>query len=144
MKTSKIILSIVGIALTSITFGQLLSQNGRGILYNTLSYNSDSDHLERHLYEFPERRAYGDQFEAPVPSLFYFEPMEKDIDLEPWMTEPFEISYFEEDLTLEPWMTEPFEISYYEAEPSIEPWMTRPFVLEEELQVEEWMLSSWF
>ena len=144
MKSSRIILSVVGIALTSITFGQLLPQNDGDILYYQLSYNSAGDRLEHHLIEFPERRAYGDLYEAPVASVIYFEPMETEIDLEPWITEPFETNYHEAELSVEPWMTEPFEISYQEAEPSMESWMTRPFMLEEELQVEDWMLSAWF
>ena len=176
------ILSIVGIALTSITFGQLLSQEEGGMLFYRLSYNSASDRLEHYLSEVPERRASGDQFDAPLNSIIFFEPMEREMDVEnwmtlpfetdyyeeelsvedwmtvpfetdyyeeelsveDWMTVPFETDYYEEELSVEPWMTEPFEISYHEAELSIEPWMTRPFILEEEIQVEDWMLSSWF
>jgi len=176
------ILSMVGIALTSITFGQLLSQEDGGMLFYRLSYNSASDRLEHHLNEFPERRAYGDQFDTPLNSILFFEPMEREIELEPWMTVPFETDYYEEELSVEDWMTKPFEISYQEEELfvedwmtkpfeisyqeaelfvedwmtksfeisyqeeelSIESWMTRPFILEEDIQVEDWMYSSWF
>jgi len=37
----------------------------------------------------------------------------------------------------------PFETNYYEVEPFIESWMTVPFILEEELEVEDWMRTSW-
>jgi len=145
MKISRMIISIVGIALTSVTFGQLLSEEDGNHRFHTLSYNSASDRLLNHqLNEVPERRAYGDQFDAPLNSIVFFEPMEKDIDLENWMVVPFNINDYEEELFVEPWMTEPFTISDYEAELSIEPWMTSPFILEEDIQVEEWMLSAWF
>jgi hypothetical protein len=138
------ILSIVGIALTSITFGQLPSQEDGGMLFYKLSYNSVNERLEHYVNEIPHRGAYGDHFDAPLSSITFFEPMEKDIELENWMTEPFEIGYYEEDLTVENWMIEPFEIGFHEAEISMESWMTHPFILEEDLQVEDWMHSSWF
>jgi len=40
-------------------------------------------------------------------------------------------------------MTTPFETDYYESEPFIESWMTVPFDLKEELEVEDWMTTSW-
>ncbi len=124
MKSFKIILSIVGIALTSITFGQLLSQSDGSILFYTVAYNSTNNRLEHHLTEFPERRAYGDTFEATLAARTYFGPMET-------------------DMVIESWMTTPFESNYYEVDPILELWMTVPFYSEDEIEVEEWMTTSW-
>ena len=155
-------LSIVGVALTSITFGQLLSQSDGGILFYTVAYNATNNRLEHHLDEYPEKRAYGDRFEIPMAARTYFSPMEADIALESWMTAPFESDYYEVEpfieswMTIpfesnyyevepfiESWMTVPFECNYYEVEPFIESWMTRPFDSDDELEVEEWMTTSW-
>jgi hypothetical protein len=162
MKTFKILLSIVGIALTSITFGQLLSKSDGNILFYTLAFNPANNRLENLLTEFPDKRAHGDYFEVPLASRTYFEPMETDMELESWMTVPFETNFYESELLLESWMTVPFETNFYEAEPLleswmtvpfetnyyevepfIESWMTVPFILEEELEVEDWMRTSW-
>ena len=123
MKSYKIILSIVGFALTSITFGQLLSQSDGSILFYTVAYNSTNNRLEHHLSEFPERRAYGDKFEAPLAARTYFGPMET-------------------DMVVESWMTTPFESNYYEVDHFIELWMTVPFYSEDKIEVEEWMTLS--
>jgi len=162
MKSFKIILSIVGLALTSITFGQRLSQSDGSILFYTVAYNPTNHRLEHRLDEFPERRAYGDRYDAPLEARTYFGPMETDLAaeswmttpfesnyyevepfLEPWMTIPFENNYYEVEPFLESWMTIPFENNYYEAEPVIEPWMTVPFDLDKEIELEEWMTTSW-
>jgi len=162
MKIFRTTLIILGVALTSITFGQLLSQDEGGLLFYSLAYNSDNMRLEHRLDEFPERHAYGDQFDVPLSSRTYFRPMETDIAVEPWMTNPFESNYYEEEpfieswMTtpfesnyyeeepfIESWMTTPFETNYYEVEPFIESWMTVPFSLDEEIEVEEWMTTSW-
>ena len=162
MKSFRIILSIVGLALTSLTFGQALSQSDGGILFYTVAYNSTNNRLEHRLDEFPESRAYGDHFEVPVAARTYFRPMETEMAIEPWMTTPFEITYYEAEPFIEPWMTTPFEITYYEAEPFIEPWMTTPFEsnfneaepfieywmtvpfhVDDDIEVEEWMTTYW-
>lgn len=162
MKIFRTTLIILGVALTSITFGQLLSQNDEGILFYTLSYNSDNMRLEHRLDEFPERNAHGDHFDVPLAARSYFKPMETGIAMESWMTNPFESNYYEVEPFVESWMTAPFEskyyekgpkleswmstpfeTNYYEVEPFIESWMTVPFDLEEKVEVEEWMTTSW-
>ena len=143
MKSYKIILSIVGFALTSITFGQLLSQSDGSILFYTVAYNSTNNRLEHHLSEFPEKRAYGDKFEAPLAARTYFGPMETDMVVESWMTTPFKSNYYEAEPFIESWMTTPFESNYYEVVPFIELWMTVPFYSEDKMEVEEWMTTSW-
>ena len=162
MKIIRIILIIVGVALTSITFGQLLSQTDGGILFYRVAYNSSNMRMEHHLDEFPNRRAYGDHFESSMAARTYFTPMETHVEVESWMTSPFESNYFEVEPFVESWMTSPFESNYYEvepkveswmtssfesnyyeAEPMVESWMTAPFDLDEESEVEAWMTTSW-
>ena len=162
MKILKSILIIIGVALTSISFGQRLTQDKESTLFYTLAYNPSNNRLEHHVNDFPERHAYGDYFDVPIAARTYFGPMETEISVESWMTDPFENNYFEvepfvetwmtmpfednyyeEDLRIESWMTSPFETSFYEEELFIEQWMTKPFDLEEEIEVEEWMTTSW-
>ena len=143
MKSFKIILSIVGLALTSITIGQRLSQSDGSILFYTVAYNATNNRMEHRLDEFPETRAYGDCYDVPLAARTYFGPMETDLTVESWMTTPFESNYYEVEPFLESWMTIPFESNYYEVEPVIESWMTVPFDLDEEIELEEWMTTSW-
>lgn len=162
MKILKITLIIIGVALTSTSFGQRQTQDGESALFYTLAYNPSNNRLEHNLNEFPERHAYGDFFDVPLTSRTYFRPIETEISMESWMTNsfdntyfevepfveswmtiPFENSYYEEELTIESWMSSPFETSFYEEDLSIEPWMTKPFDLDEEIEVEQWMTTSW-
>ena len=50
----------------------------------------------------------------------------------------------DEDIQIEDWMTTPFEITF-EEEPILENWMTAPFEtsIEEEMIIEYWMTTSW-
>lgn len=143
MKARGIILSIVGFALTSISFGQLLSQSDGSVLFYTVKINETNMQLEHQLEEYPLRWTSGDQFVAPLAARTYFEPYEAELAVESWMVTPFESDYYEEGPFLEPWMIEPFADSFYEADPLIESWMTSPFETEEELPLEPWMSSSW-
>ena len=114
MKTIKTILTIVGVALTTITFGQLLSQTDGRILFNTVAFNSVNNRLEYCL----------DQFEAPMAARTYFVPVETAMAVESWMVSPFECNYYEMELPIESWMTVPFDSG-------------------DEVEVEEWMTTSW-
>jgi len=76
------------------------------------------------------------------------------MEIEEWMTSPFEVAdYFE----IESWMTAPFEISISEAELLVENWMTSPFeadeyavedyivedyIVEDYIEIESWMLTT--
>jgi len=89
--------------------------------------------------------------------------MEQDLNLETWMSVPFEESLLEAEISLVNWMVTPFEASL-DAELVLENWMVAPFetsldgelILEnwmtvpfksslenEQLQVESWMADSW-
>ncbi len=143
MKTIKIVLSLVGFALTTVSFGQLLAQSDGSILFYTVKFNDIDMHLEHHLEEYPVRAAFGDQYNAPMAARTYFAPMEVALAVESWMTTPFESNYYETGPFIEPWMTLPFKDSYREDGPEIESWMTRPFDTDDEIEVEEWMRTSW-
>jgi hypothetical protein len=144
MKKIKIILITMGVALTTFTFGQLLSQSDGSILFYNVAYNPTNNRLVHNLNEFTEHRAYGDEFQAPLVTRTYFRPLVNDLVLEPWMTEPFESNFFEPEPEVESWMTAPFESNYYEAEIMIESWMTAPFesnYFEAEIMIESWMTA---
>ena len=151
MKTIKIILSITGVVLSTFCFGQLPSQSSNDVLFYSSYYNLASNRVEHHVNQFPAGNSYGDYFEAPVMNKTYFVSMEFDLEVEDWMTAPFENTYYEEELLLESWMLSPFENTYYEEELFIESWMTQPFgsdeiseeVSEEEIEVEDWMTTPW-
>jgi len=143
MKARGIILSIVGFALTTISFGQLLSQSEGSVLFYTVQFNAANNQLEHKLEEYPERWTSGDRFEAPLEARTYFEPFEADLAVESWMVTPFETDYYEAGPFMEDWMLEPYADTYYEEDLAIESWMTSPFETEEELKLEPWMSSSW-
>ena len=151
MRTIKIYLSIAGFLITSLCFGQLFSQNNSNVLYYSSYYDLASNRFEHYIKSFPDRTKAGDYFDAPALTRTYFVPIEYDIVVEPWMTKPFENSYYEEELQVESWMESPFENLYYEEDIEIESWMTRPFetveeteeVIEGEIEIEEWMTTAW-
>ena len=128
MKTMKIFLSIAGVALTSICFGQLLSQNNNDVLFYTAYYNSANSRFEHRLNEYPTRNASGDQFETPGMITPFFVAMESDMVIESWMTAPFETNVYEEEPEIESWMIAPFECCYFEEEIQIEAWMTKAWL----------------
>ena len=128
MKTTKIILSIAGFALTTICFGQLLSQNNDDLLYYSSYYNLASNRMEHRVDQFPSRTTSGDHFEATHISRIYFVPTDFDMGIEEWMTKPFESNYYEADLIIESWMTKPFK---------------QKEEIEEEIEIEEWMTTIW-
>ena len=144
MKTIKIFLSIAGFALTTICFGQLLTGYHQDTPEYTAYINSYNNRIEHLIY--PVSITGGDHFEVPLINSYYFLPLDNDLEVETWMTSPFETGYFEEDIPIESWMTHPFETSYYEEEIPIEPWMTSPFktsYYEEEIPIEPWMTHPW-
>jgi hypothetical protein len=146
MKTIKIYLSIVGFALSSICFGQLLSQNNSDPLFYSALYNLSSNRMEHRVDPFPARSISGDHFEAPHLSRTFYIPREFDMGIDAWMTKPFESDFYEDELLLEAWMVSPFESSYYEEDPIIEVWMTKPFesdFYDEEIEIEAWMTTIW-
>lgn len=147
MKTLKIFLSIAGFALTSVCFGQLLSRNNHDMLFYTAYYNSTNDRFEHLVNKYPARTTSGDHFDEPAITKTYYASVDNDMNIELWMTRPFESNLFEEDLQIESWMIAPFESYYYEAEVPIEQWMTAPFEsceeFEDEIEIEPWMTTTW-
>lgn len=143
MKTIKIFLSVAGFTLTSICFGQLFSRNNDDMLFYTAYYNSTNDRFEHLVNKYPARTTSGDHFDEPVINKTYYASEDYDLDIELWMTRPFESNLFEEDLQIESWMVAPFESCYYETEVPIEPWMTAPFELDKEIEIEPWMTTTW-
>jgi hypothetical protein len=143
MKTLKIFLIIAGFALTSISFGQLLSRKSNDMLLYTAYYNSATNRFEHLLHPYTGMNMPGDRFEEPVITRTYFAGYENNISIEPWMTAPFESSVYEEEPMIESWMLSPFESDYFEPDPIIEEWMTTPFVLDDEIEIETWMTEPW-
>jgi len=147
MKTIIIILSIAGLSLSTICFGQLPVPDGDDLLFYTAYYNQASNCMEHRVEEFPVRAASGDQFDIASITRTYFVPTDFNTDIETWMTYPFESSVYEEEVLLESWMVSPFESNYYEADPIIEEWMTKPFEsdeeIDEEIEIEDWMTTIW-
>jgi hypothetical protein len=128
MKKIKILLSVAGFALTSICFGQLLSQNNHDVLFYTAYYNAANSRFEHRLNEYPGRTASGDQLEAPIITRTFFVPVENEMAIESWMTAPFETNYYEEEILLESWMLAPFESCYFEEDLKVEAWMTKSWM----------------
>lgn len=144
----KIIVSVVGLALTSICCGQLLSQS------EVIPSSTDTYHPLNipsvHPLVVLERTNSGDQFDPILLYRSYYKANDNTSDLGSWNSLSLESNFYEAGPVLEEWMTEPFMNSFYEAELEIEAWMTEPFILEEEradleeeLEVEDWMSTSW-
>lgn len=92
--------------------------------------------------------SYGSNHEpiAEVESSPYVEVSEQALELEEWMTAPFESTFSENDMVLENWMLIPFESNYAEEEIILESWMSSPFesnYAEEEVEMENWMTTAW-
>jgi hypothetical protein len=68
--------------------------------------------------------------------------LESDLDLEHWMAVPFEIGDENRDLCLENWMSVPFETNSIENDLCLENWMTIPFETTQENEAEQWMTQS--
>lgn len=144
MKTRKIILSIAGLALSTLCFGQALSQNSSDILLYSARYNASGDRYEHRVHSFTERTTSSDQTDAPVLSRTYYLPVESDMLLEPWMTSPFENSVSEAELEVESWMMKPFENSVANSKLFIEEENysnSEDRLLEENPVLENWMIA---
>ena len=160
MKTTKLILSIALVALTTTSFGQLSSikerlfnkQNNK-VEYITAEYsNNESSRIEtwmHDLHSWASNRASRTSFEAPVVTRAIFIEhveviYEEELGLENWMATPFECCVGDEVLSLESWMTTPFKSEFAEEELCMETWMVAPFestIVDEELILESWMTA---
>jgi len=149
MKTAKIFLSILGVTLVTLSFGQLIAQTSNTsdlnmasiieseneVLFYTASFNAE-DHRTIHWVN-------------QIPGTYY--PSISSIDYESLLVSR---AYFARDVKanyeeitgLESWMTIPFRSSLEEPESGVERWMITPFeseIADEDLEVESWMISEW-
>ncbi len=142
MKTTKnLILSLALIALTASSFGQLSSIKERlfhkqpnKVEYITAEYNtSESRRIENWMYDlrsWSSNRESSDAYVAPVVSSTF-------------TVENIDVVY-EEELRLENWMTNSFDCFVSEEDLTIEAWMTTPFEAAEEIEMEDWMVDTFF
>jgi len=129
MKTTRTILSIALVALTTTLFARIDEPNADcNCCPNEVELIMEQDQgLENWMVE---------PFDGGK--------LEVNMTLENWMMSPFEAS-LDTDVVMENWMVEPFEASI-DKELSLEEWMTLPFessIEEEQLRVESWMAASW-
>jgi hypothetical protein len=157
MKTTKIITSILLVALATSAFGQLGSIKERlfpkksaQVQFHTVDFNTGTGRIEGWLSDINNRmsdRNPESLYETPVVYRTIYARQaevifENEIGMEHWMAIPFENSLAEEEVTLEEWMADPFESATVEEEVQIESWMTTPFfetISEEEVKLESWM-----
>lgn len=124
MKATKIFFSILGVALASISFGQLTE------------YNEDSGRVTQWVSHLPDRNLRDvahKQYKPSIVSRAYFAneievTYESVPVIEAWMTVPFEDGLMEPDMHIESWMSTPFESKLDEKELKIESWMTSPWI----------------
>jgi len=112
MKTTKLFISIILVALTTSTFGIHHSPISND---KTIVGTSDVSHKhKKHRMEdwmiIP--------FKAPAA--------ENPVILEEWMCTPFEVVIPEKDVRLESWMILPFENTAKEEKLDLEDWMVSP------------------
>ena len=132
MKAIKIIFSILGVALATISFGQLVSHpdsfnesdldlstnidhSGELLFYST-EYNKESGRVTHWLSYLPDRRLIDAAHREYKPSIVSRTYYAKEIDIsyesvpviEAWMTVPFEDGFMEPDMHMESWMSAPW------------------------------------
>lgn len=123
MKTTKTLLTIALVALTTTLFGRIGEPE------------EDCNCCPSELFADQEMSTE-EWMTEPFASSF-----EVDIRLESWMAKPFD-SDFETVVALEEWMSLPFESSF-EPELAVESWMKTPFDTTEEIKLEWWMATAW-
>ncbi len=161
MKTTRIFLSIIGIALATSAFGQfsfikerISSQRQPQVAMYTADYKKDNSRIENWMYDlhsWATDKITKKEYEAPEV-VYTFKMVsaevvyEEELGLESWMTTPFDSGVKEEVLEIESWMTTPFENAVYEQGIVLEPWMTVPFEnsLDEEIILESWMTAPFW
>jgi hypothetical protein len=149
MKTAKIALSILGVTLATLSFGQLLSQHENNkatdlamarileaqdeVLFYTAVYNEDKSLTMHWVNHKPNANTSYPAYITPLESRTYFarkvDAMYEEIPVvEAWMTTPFESSLEDSELRIEDWMTTPFDIEISDEALTIEPWMTSEWI----------------
>jgi len=168
MKTTKLTISILLVAIATTGYGQILGFENQALLegiknrlfpnrnqdveYITVNYMDEPGRIENWMsdlnswaIDLVSKEAY----EAPAISRTITVDrvevvFESDPVVESWMNAPFE-SAVREDVAVEGWMAAPFEAAL-EEDVAVEDWMTAPFeagLVEEDVAVEEWMTSAW-
>ncbi len=158
MKTTKLVLSIIGVALATISFGQHISLHEisspthhsigvqlnyhSDVLFYSADFNEEQGRMEHWLYNIPGlayQLAFTDNYEAPDISRAYFV---KDVEInlgeealliENWMTTPFESALTESEIWMESWMITPFDEYQIDKVLQLESWMVIPFEVEESI-----------
>jgi hypothetical protein len=153
MRATKLVLSILGVAMATISFGQLLSlqeissekhlsmglhlNDYCDVLFYSADFNEEQGRMEHWLNNIPGnayQMTFADDYQAPDIFRAYFA---KDV----------EVTYDEGNLLVESWMTTPFESPMFETEIWVESWMVTPFdeelLDEESVEMEVWMTSKW-
>jgi hypothetical protein len=149
MKTAKLVLSILGVSLATLSFGQLLSlqETNRNmdlqmarimepqdeVLFYSTAYNAENGRIMHWVHHDPTSSFYSVTSNAPVVSRTYFhsavKPLYEEVPvLETWMTIPFKSSLEDRELEVEDWMKIPFEAAEFD---------------EKELEIEPWMMANW-
>ena len=149
MKTAKIALSILGVTLATLAFGQLLSEHETKkatdlamtrileaqdeVLFYTAVYNAENGRTLHQVNHKPDPKTSSPIYITPLESRTYFarkvEAMYEEIPVvEDWMTTPFESSLEDSELRIEDWMITPFEIEIPEEALEIEPWMSSEWI----------------
>jgi len=145
MKTAKLFLSILGVTLVTLSFGQLLSLHETNkaldlymsrmmevqdeVLYYTAHYNAENGRTVHWVNHQPDLDRLILTSTTPLVHRTYFAGRaeaiyEENPVVESWMTTPFKSSLEDEELRVEEWMTTPFNTRFSEDALEIEPWMT--------------------
>ena len=158
MKTTKLILSVVLVALATAAYGQRTfsleryspshTQQVPSYLAENHTENSRIDIWRHNPGVRSSYKTSWNVYEAPlVARTIFVEEAEviydENLSIEGWMIVPFEKELNEAELALEPWMAAPFETSTGEADLVVESWMTAPFESAEVIEVEGWMTNTW-
>lgn len=151
MKTSKLIFSIVLLALGTAAFSQdSFSDRENGEEFIQVKYTTENTRISHRVGDFlnnflrPEKTpslepVVSMSFILDQPDVVY----EEIYCLESWMITPFLFDAPEAELYLEPWMGKPFSYNIVETGLTVESWMSSPFEASESTEVESWMHTAW-
>ena len=133
MKAIKVIFSILGVALATISFGQMVSHHesfnesdlnlskyidhNAELLFYSTEYNEESGRVTHWVSHLPDRSlkdAAHTEYKPSIVSRTYFA---KEIEV-----------IYESAPVIEAWMTAPYESKADEKEFEIESWMTAPWI----------------
>ena len=132
MKAIKVIFSILGVTLATISFGQLVSHHESfnesdlslskymdykaELLFYSNEYNEESGRVTHWVSHLPDRGLRDADLREHKPSIVSRTYFAREIEvsyesvpvIEAWMTVPFEDGYMEADMPLESWMITPW------------------------------------